>query len=166
MGENLIMNDPGLYAAQHCIPCVLVPCLTGPSMATTLRRSILWRSICTVLRWSKGKVSADRCTSMWTELIPSSSCLMLLNARLCARDSTSSLNWNRLLCIHLHKLIGWVCVFVCTEAHRKTEFFGRAISISGDNVSRVVLLNWYMAESGWVTEEREWQVETWREDHM
>ncbi len=106
------------------------PCLTGLSMATTRRRSTLWRSICTILRWSKGKVAADRCSLMWIGITPSSSCLMLLNARLCAHDSASSLNWNRLLRIQLYKLIGCVfvclcvcvcvCVHMCMEAHGKT----------------------------------------------
>ncbi len=95
-------------------------CLAGLSMATRPKRSTLWRSICIILRWSKGKVTVDRSSLMWNRIVPSSCCLMLLNARVCAHDSTGSLNWNRLLCTQLYKLIGWMCVFVCMCAWKHT----------------------------------------------
>lgn len=64
--------DPALYlpyALKYSIKCVSCLCLPGRSMATTPRRSTSWRSICTTLRWSKGKVAEDRCRLMWTALI-------------------------------------------------------------------------------------------------
>lgn len=80
--------------------------LSGLTMVIMPRRSSLWRSIYTILRWSRGK---DRSSLIWTEIIPASYCL---NATLCAHESASAslLNWNRLLRIQLYSLIGWVCV--------------------------------------------------------
>lgn len=109
------MNGPSLYAAAcHRIPCALF--LPGLSMATTLRRSTLWRSICTILKWSKGKVTMDRCSLMWKGIIPCTGCLMLLNARLCAHDCASFLNWNRSPCVQFVQ-IDRPCVCLCVCKH-------------------------------------------------
>lgn len=153
MWEILMMNDPGWFA---------VCCLTGLSMATTPRRSTLWRYIYTILRWSKGKVTAARCSLILNRDHP----MLLLFDTECQTACAWLHHLTKLESIAAYSVehIDWVsvCVFVCVRARKHA---GRLINLPEWSVLVVTMLGdlcWQRATDSHRVQERKREAGGWR----